>query len=752
MNRKTILDTVIGLALLNRRSVASAAALWVRRFLVAAVVVAAGSLTFTAASASAAFSHVFTTTFGAAASAPENPYPLSNPTDVAVDNSSGTSAGDVYVTDPANHRVEKFSPSGEFLLMFGKEVNKTKVETPLSTEAEQNVCEEGTGDVCQAGVSTQEPGGFTTPSFVAVDSAPGPSAGDVYVADTAEPNPKRISKLTSSGDLIASYQTKGQLQVSFHIDGITVDHSGNLFVLHNGSVREYEEVGNEIAEIEDPRGTQERGLALDSEDNLYAINGDLAINKFSPSGAVLSESITGEEGGYVPAWGLEIDPVTNNLYEDYEGEDFEILEYELKCGENCSPIERFGGGYLHQSRGLGVSNASTVYVANEEAPGDVAEFATKLIPDAVTGEASNLGSTSATLNGHADPLGLGEITECYFEYGTTEKYGSTQPCSQPTPYVSATDVSASVEGLERFSLYHYRLVVKNAEGVYTGPDRSFRTPGVPINSFTETPSTTQAGEHPNIAVRYGWSNSYLLEFPTECFCQDAENIKAGLPAGVIGDPHATLYCSRIDFVTRSCSPSTQVGVVSVEFFGFYEETVPLYNLEPSPDQAGFFGFFAPLAETPIFTVVSARTGSDYGLNLTTAGIEHIIAPSEIGFKLWGVPAESSHNPERYGGNDDDETGFPSEGEPIPFLDDPTTCGANLTGELEIQAYDGGVTTATTEYGKIEGCDDLTFNPSLYAQPTTTDTDSASGLEVDLSVPQRVVARPRRRRRRSRPSR
>ncbi len=34
-----------------------------------------------------------------------------------------------------------------------------------------------------------------------------------------------------------------------------------------------------------------------------------------------------------------------------------------------------------------------------------------------------------------------------------------------------------------------------------------------------------------------------------------------------------------------------------------------------------------------------------------------------------------------------------------------------------------------------GCDQLTFNPSLSARPTTTATDSASGVDIDLTVPQ-----------------
>ena len=40
----------------------------------------------------------------------------------------------------------------------------------------------------------------------------------------------------------------------------------------------------------------------------------------------------------------------------------------------------------------------------------------------------------------------------------------------------------------------------------------------------------------------------------------------------------------------------------------------------------------------------------------------------------------------------------------------------------------------TRWPATTGCDQLSFNPSLYAQPTTAQTDSASGLEVDLRFP------------------
>ena len=197
------------------------------RLLLASILTAVGALALAAIPASAfAGGHIFTASFGAATSTPANPYPLSSPTDTAVDNSTGTSAHDFYVTDPGNFRVEKFDSSGNFILMFGKDVDQT-------TGA--NVCTAASGDTCQAGVSGSSPGAFTFPTFVAVDGSSGPSAGDVYVADTGD---NLVSKFDSSGNLITGWGNSGQLNGSTatngpfgFLAGIAVDTSGNLFVL-----------------------------------------------------------------------------------------------------------------------------------------------------------------------------------------------------------------------------------------------------------------------------------------------------------------------------------------------------------------------------------------------------------------------------------------------------------------------------------------------------------------------------------------
>ena len=120
--------------------------------------------------------------------------------------------------------------------------------------------------------------------------------------------------------------------------------------------------------------------------------------------------------------------------------------------------------------------------------------------------------------------------------------------------------------------------------------------------------------------------------------------------------------------------------------------------------------------------------------------------------LWGVPAEPSHDAARF------PTGSPGEppgcaglenagcitprssGAPdTPFILNPTTCGEPLSSTLEVQTYQDPEATsqAETAYPASTGCDQLGFNPSLYATPTTDVAYSPSGLEIDLSDPQQL---------------
>jgi hypothetical protein len=269
----------------------------------------------------------------------------------------------------------------------------------------------------------------------------------------------------------------------------------------------------------------------------------------------------------------------------------------------------------------------------------------------------------------------------------------------------------------------------------------------PIYQFEVSPSTIKAGAHPNVHTLIWVGNRFTQHVPApSCDCQDAKDMKVELPTGVIGDPHAAPTCTAADFANLVCAPESQIGsaVISVNAekpgssgFG----VMGVYNLDPHPGEAGLLGFNIPLLKFPIFLAINPRTESDYGLEVTVTNITHVLPLAFIEMDLWGVPSSPENDVNRLPAGwepffDGTNPPTPSNAPQLPFIDNPTTCESpSLTASVQVVAYDRGVSNAEVSFPAPTGCDQLSFNPSLYAQPTTTATDTASGMDVDLKVPQ-----------------
>ena len=499
------------------------------------------SLTLIASPALAFEDHTFTTTFAGSGT-----NTLANPSDVAVDNAVGSSANDLYVTDPQNHRVEKFTASGEFLLMFGKDVDET---------TGGNVCPEHLGDACKAGTEGASPGAFITPTFVAVDSSSG-GEGDIYVGDTGDDS---VSKFDSSGNLIASWGIGGQLAFG-GLDGIAVDPSGNLFV-EDGQISWYAPDGALISAFGYPREPNPAGLAVDSENSLYKVDGTPVVTKFSDTGAELANPLDG--GGSTS--GLTIDPSSNDLYVDESGSF--INHFTLNCGEECTPTDSFGSGHLTGALGIGVdSSTGTVYVANA-GEGNVTVFDSVIIPDVSTGPITNEVQTSGTFTGHVSTAGAGSITSCNFQYVTEEAFNATGfselapggelACEPSAPIAAATEVKANFSSLTSDTPYVYRLVAGNANGTNLTAGRVSFTPHAVESLKTEAASnvTSSSVQFNGSFVGNGQDTHYYFEWGTNTSYgtkTPAFPTDAGSPSG----PEPTLV-TPVTLPTRTLAAETE---------------------------------------------------------------------------------------------------------------------------------------------------------------------------------------------------
>jgi hypothetical protein len=97
-------------------------------------------------------------------------------------------------------------------------------------------------------------------------------------------------------------------------------------------------------------------------------------------------------------------------------------------------------------------------------------------PKVVTGKASSVTQTSATLNATVNPEGS-NVSDCKFEYGETIPYSKDVPCStSPGSGTTPEPVSASVTGLSANTTYHFRISATNAGDTSKGADETFKTP------------------------------------------------------------------------------------------------------------------------------------------------------------------------------------------------------------------------------------------------------------------------------------
>jgi hypothetical protein len=148
-------------------------------------------------------------------------------------------------------------------------------------------------------------------------------------------------------------------------------------------------------------------------------------------------------------------------------------------GEKLTGSGEVGEGHFGFSVALS-ADASTALVGG---PADKTEIGAawaflsppQIPPTVVTGAASSITQTSATLNATVNPNNQ-TVSDCHFDYGTTPLYGTSVPCTTlPGSGSSPVAVSAPLSGLSANTTYHFQIVATNPTGTSTGADQTFTT-------------------------------------------------------------------------------------------------------------------------------------------------------------------------------------------------------------------------------------------------------------------------------------
>ncbi len=468
--------------------------------------------------------HFFSSSFGepcGVGEVPCGPGKFSAPAGVAVNISTSLTeagAGDVYVVDSGDNRVERFSAMGAYLGQF-------------NGGGEFEVVEGGT---TKHEMGTAAPtGAFGETEWVAVDDAGGLEPRDVYVADNG---PGVVDRFTPMGEYLGQLTGRceipgeaapcaGSALISFgnNFHGVAVDPAGNLWV-YEGSDRvdEFSDTGITLGSYETGRGAQ-RGLAVDSSDDAFVACCSNRVGKFSSTGVELHVY----EGIAEDVDAVAVAPSSDDLYIDH-GSGIEEYGPFGEPYEGAEPKPSFPSEGLSNSGGVAVDGQGTVYATQGTADN------VEIFPEATLAEVevvepvSHLTPTSVTLNGTVDPEET-VVTGCDFEYGTEAgSYPFKQACSpevsvsEPLTGNAPVPVSANVSGLLPDTAYHYRIAARNPDRSETS-DHEFLTAGAGISeervtSVEATAATLQAKIDPN-----GSPTTYHFEYDTAPYTSSASH-------------------------------------------------------------------------------------------------------------------------------------------------------------------------------------------------------------------------------------
>lgn len=448
---------------------------------------------------------------GAFAGAGSGAGQLSEPEGVAVNDSTELvpGAGDVYVVDKGNGRVERFSAAGAYLGQFDGS----------GTYEVEGKAEKGTA---------APTGKLSSPTLIAVDDSgkttiEDPSVGDVYVVDAGH---KVIDKFGPGGEYISQIK-EGEAGVALgDVLGVAVDSSGDVWALQSYERRarpsaetsEFSDTGSFMTRGFGVENTAPDGLAIDSSGNAYVVGRD-CCGPHPSEEALMRREVSGEtrEIAVVEAGTFAIDSSSHNVIVDKVNS----LEMYGPFGEPpFEPLQTLVSESLQESHGIAVNGTSGVAYATLRGAGEVAVFDYVLLPTVSTAAAAPIGETGATLNGTIETEGE-PATECRFEYGAETSYGESVPCQQSPAEIDALSkggtapvkVSATVSALQPRTTYDFRLDTADGNGAAHGGNESFYTVGRP--AVEDEQATSIGATEATVTARLGpggASTGYYVEY------------------------------------------------------------------------------------------------------------------------------------------------------------------------------------------------------------------------------------------------
>ena len=359
------------------------------------------------------------------------PEALREPTGLALD-----AAGDIYVADNGNGRLEEFTASGTFVMAIGTGVDQT---------TKGDVCTAVSGDTCGPGSDGSE--------SVALDGS-----GNIFVGENS-----------GAGFHVVVYSPSGERLTDFGLGTIGTSSVGTAGTIDTLAVA--------------PSGLV---YVTDGGHNvvwIYAQQAKPTIQRVSSSAVTQTH--------------VEVTATIDPGYADtaYRVEYGTSTSYDASTPAPKADIAAAAGptAVAQELTGLMPNTTYHYRVVATNAVGqtvgsDEAFITPPLRPPVVsTGQATGVAQNMATLTGTIDTQGFATVYE--FDIGVDTSYGTRifgDAGSEPGELAYA----APLQGLTPDTTYHYRIVATNTFGASYGVDETFTTSAYPSAVLDEPQAHT----------------------------------------------------------------------------------------------------------------------------------------------------------------------------------------------------------------------------------------------------------------------
>jgi hypothetical protein len=234
-------------------------------------------------------------------------------------------------------------------------------------------------------------------------------------------------------------------------------------------------------------------------------------------------------------------------------------------------------------------------------------------------------------------------------------------------------------------------------------------------------AASRAGSHP-----FAWTTELSVNTVGEPGADVPDgalnSLRIQLPPGLVGTPALLPRCSRADLAALTCPASSEVGEIELvtDLAELDGEHLPLYSVEPRIGAAAELVFMAQGVPVPI--VITIDPNPPHNLVASILNAPNAAAFFGSTLTIWGTPGAK------------------------PFLTLPRNCSTPLAAAFEATSWEAPGTWTppawATAYDDstppaplvMTGCEELDFEPTAEARPTTGAAAASSGLDLGLDLP------------------